>query len=376
MAVFVLILSCLFTRWCLLESFAHGRLAAPPNYDDIGYFYRGTETLQFIRNGEVAKALTGYLHSPYSVMLAVASFSIWGGRDWAPYSANVVVVVCYLALLLVLPVQAALGAQVGLLAVFLSFPFATMTVVEFRPDMMWAILVGFVAVYQVTADAAFSSRVEAVVLGLLSGLAMMTKPSTFLMTSAVIGLGSLLRTLQGLVGGGLIPSRFVAWLMFFLLGALPVAGPYYALHFKDVWSYFYDNSFGVNKDIWIHRQTLSEHLGYYIDSQNASTSNLGKWRLPILLFAGAGSVVGLIGARQNGKRMIFASLAALVIATWLASSLFGMKSPFLGGAFYGTLIFGSAYLVAEGLECCRTFLSRPIVQAGVFAGLTALAFAM
>jgi hypothetical protein len=376
LSAFVLLVSYLFTRLCLLESFSHGRLAASPSYDDIEYFYKGAKVLDSIRNGNGVSALTDSLHSPYSVILACASFAIWGGRDWAPYAGNMLVVVCYLALLLYFLRKLFLGVQMGLLAIFLSLPFATMAVVEFRPDILWATLVGFVAVYQATACTAFSSRVEAFALGALYGLAMMTKPSTFLMTTAVVGLGGLLRVLRGVADRELIPSRFFTWLSLFLLALLAVAGPYYTLHFKDIWSYFYDNSFGVKKDIWISRQTLSEHLGHYIDSQNASTSNLGKWRWPILLFAGTGTVVGLVGTKQRGKRLIFASLAALMIATWLASSLFGMKSPFLGGAFYGTLIFGCAYLAAEALECCRTFLSRTIIQTGVFAGLVGFAVAM
>ena len=56
---------------------------------------------------------------------------------------------------------------------------------------------------------------------------MMTKPSTFLMTTSVIGLGGLLRTLRGAFTEKLTASRFFVWLIYFLLSTFVVAGPYY-----------------------------------------------------------------------------------------------------------------------------------------------------
>lgn len=373
---FILFVSGTFAYWSLRESFAHGRLATEPNYDDVAYFLSGTQVLQSLRSGHVMQTLGSYMHSPYSVLLAASSFAICGAKDWAPYAGNVVVVICYLAALSYFVCHLPTGVQMGALLAFLSFPFATMAVVEFRPDIMWSVLVGFTAVYLSTANREFSSRVEGAALGFVYGAAMMTKPSTFLMTTAVIGLAGVLRTLRGAFSGKLTLLRFFGWLTCFFLAALLVAGPYYSLHFREIWSYFYKNSFGINKHIWVQAQTLSTHLGHYIDSQNASTSNLGRWRLPILFFVGLGLPLGILRTKDREKRAIFASLAVLVIATWLASSLFGMKSPFLGGAFYGTLIFACAYLLAEVVKPAQELLSRPIAQSLSFAGLAGVSFAM
>ena len=147
MIAFILLVSCVFVHWSLIESFAHGRLASEPNYDDVAYFYSGAQVLQSLRNGYVVQTLFGPMHSPFSVLLAATSFAIWGAEDWAPYAGNAVVVICYLAALCYFLRHLPVGVQMGLLLIFLSLPFATMAIVEFRPDIMWAILVGCAAVY-------------------------------------------------------------------------------------------------------------------------------------------------------------------------------------------------------------------------------------
>ena len=264
----------------------------------------------------------------------------------------------------------------GLLFAFLSLPFATMAVVEFRPDIIWATLVGFASVYLSTTRRDFSSGKEAFATGLVYGAALMAKPSTFLMTTSVIGLAGLLRTLRQLFLGKLKVSHLVIWLPYFLLSTILLAGFYYFLHYDRIWGYFYENSFGKNKEIWIAPQTLSAHLRHYVASDYAAASNLGRWRLPLLVFVAVALLVGGLRAKEAEKRLVFASLATLVIAAWLASSLFGMKSAFLGGAFYGALIFTSAYLLGEILNCVPRLLSRPLVQSTAFAGLALLAYAM
>jgi hypothetical protein len=373
---FVLLVSCIFVRWSLSESLAHGRLASEPNYDDVTYLYKGARILHSVWAGDVAEALTTNMHSPFAVLLAATSFAIWGLQDWAPYAGNVVIVLCYLLLLCYFLRRLPVGVQLGLLLVFLSLPFATMAVVEFRPDIMWATLVGFATVYLSTTDRDFSSPLEAVGIGLIFGAAMMTKPSTFLMTTSVIGLGGLLRTLRRALIGKLKLSTFIVWLVCFAIAALLVAGPYYSLHYERIWRYFYDNSFGQRKDYWIPTQTLFAHLTYYISAEYAAASNLGRWRLPLLTFVALALLWRFLRAKDGEKRLVFASLAVVLIASWLASSLFGMKSPFLGGAFYGTLIFAFAYLLAEVLSSAHGLLSRPNVQSIAFAGLAIVAITM
>ena len=54
MIAFVLLISCTFVRWSISESFAHGRLASEPNYDDVTYLYSGARILQSVRAGSMS----------------------------------------------------------------------------------------------------------------------------------------------------------------------------------------------------------------------------------------------------------------------------------------------------------------------------------
>ena len=95
MIAFVLLVSGIFVYRSLIESFAHGRLASEPYYDDVGYLYPGAIVCRHSRR-VCFWTLTGYMHAPFSVLLAASSFAVWGAKDWAPYAGNVVVVICYL----------------------------------------------------------------------------------------------------------------------------------------------------------------------------------------------------------------------------------------------------------------------------------------
>ena len=240
-------------------------------------FFSGAQVLQSFRSGHAIQTLAGYMHSPYSVLLAASSFAIFGAKDWVPYAGSAIVVVCYLAGLCYFLRHLRSACKWARSSSFSVSPLPQWRSSNSVPTSLPETLVGFATVYLSTANKDFSSRIEAVGLRLIYGAAMMTKPSTFLMTTSVIGLGGLLRTLRGAFGRKLTASRIFVWLICFLLSTLLVAGPYYFIHFEQIWSYFYGNSFGKNKDIWVPAQTLSAHLSHYIDS--AECRRFKSWKM-------------------------------------------------------------------------------------------------
>jgi len=369
MVPLLILLACLFDRWSLAESLERGRLSATPAYDDVTYFYAGAQLLQSARGGQFGAMLTGYQHSPFSASVAALSYALWGNRDWAPYAGNTVVALVYLGGLYFFLRRLPLGLQLGLFVFFLSLPFAKMGVVEFRPDIMWSSFVGIGAVYLIVSPAPFSSRREALLLGILYAAAMLTKPTTFLMTTAVFGLAGLLRTIRAALTGKFQPRPFLLWLLFFVLPFLLIGLPFFIAHLDRLWAYFMENGFGKNKELWRPTLTTVEKLLFYLDARNATPSNFGLWRLPLFFFVAGALVLGLWKARDRGPRLIFLSLVLLLLTTWVACSLFSIKSPFMGGAFYGCLLFTVAYLLALLLEPLAKAFAPPLRQILAFAAI-------
>jgi len=155
----VLALTLAFTAACVQESGRRGRLASTPNYDDCVYCLDGALLRNAVVNDGVAGGWSLFEerahHSPFSALLASAAFVLLGQHEPSPYWMNGLVVLLYLAgvgyLLWPLPTPSWLLA----LGIFLTPPFITMGVVEFRPDIAWAEVSGFGVVWMVTREQMF-----------------------------------------------------------------------------------------------------------------------------------------------------------------------------------------------------------------------------
>ncbi len=349
----VLVLSLVFTAFCVGKSRQIGRLATSPNYDDCVYFYQSTVLLQEVKSHGIAGLSTFLteqgLHSPYSILLAAVSFALLGPENASPYWASGLLVLAYLSgvgwFLRRLPWAAWLAA----LLLFLTLPFITMGVVEFRPDIAWATVTGFGVVWIVTAEEIFRRPSRAALAGLLLGLSLLIKPTTFAMTG-ILYAGALLsrpagafwrdRRLQGLRGA--MPGMAAC-----AGAALLVAGPYWAFFGKDAWGYFWVHSFGEYKGFWAFHGSPAEFFLYYLSGE-AFFSNVA-WSGLVLLALGLVSVFLLV-SRKPGVRFKVLVLFGLMAAALVINTLAKMKSPFLGGGIYGVWIFSTAYFIAGAWE--------------------------
>jgi len=344
----IVLLTTVFTILCLRESEKIGRLASAPNYDDVVYFHEGAILNQSLKN-EGASGFWEFLnerglHSPYSIFLAAIAFAVLGTHVTSPYIANSIVVLAYLIgigwFLRRLPLVA---WSAGLL-LFLTPPFITMGVVEFRPDIAWAVTVGFGVVFVVTSDEIFRNLRRAAFAGLVLAMALLIKPSTFVMTL--------------LLYTGAVFSRFVAaflerrWrsslrkaslgTVAFLGCMLALAGPYWFRFGKDSVDYFLENSFGQLKAIWAYTGSRSDFLLYYVTGEGAN-SNLaiaGEFLLVLVLLC----LIYLAVKRAELRWKLF-SLLVLLAGALAVNTAAQMKSAFLGGGIYGVLLFSSAYIV-------------------------------
>ena len=350
--IIIVILSLAFTVLCVQTSKRIGRLSSAPNYDDCTYFLSGA----LLKNAFQDNGIQGVreiisqrgIHSPYSESLSAVAYSLLGNRETSPYYANIIVVIAYLSgigwFLRSLPAALWIAGLVTPLTV----PFITMGVVEFRPDIAWAVVTGFGVVWIITNRSVFSSIGTAIFSGFLFGMALLIKPSTFVMTA--------------LLFSGAILSRLINWFLIqpkkphhsklhialgviaLLTSVILIAGPYYLYYWKETWRYFWDNSFGINKAVWTYQGSPISSILFYI-SGDGWKSNL---RFSGTIIAILGFVAGVFVYKKEKNlrdKMIFMFLAAIGALT--VNTLAGMKSPFLGGAIYGIWFFGSAYCIGE-----------------------------
>jgi hypothetical protein len=292
-------------------------------------------------------------HSPYSIILATFSYALFGLDEVSPYYGNVLLVVMYLACLGWIFRSLPFLDWLIVLLLFLSPPFITMGVVEFRPDIAWAICTGFGVVFLVTADEIFRSPRRAAVAAFFFASALLVKPSTFVMTILLFSGAIASRVAVTLWEGRLRSSvRSLLLGIFVFVGVvIAVAGPYWWHFGKDAVNYFLENSFGANKAVWIFQGSLSKFLLYYAIGEGAR-SNVGLSGI-ILSLLSVGCLYYLF-FRKRKLRWKIISLISLLAAAFLVNTAAQMKSAFLGGGIYGIWLFASAYLIARTCTVLRT----------------------
>jgi hypothetical protein len=113
------------------------------------------------------------LHSPYSTFLAAASFAALGPSRTSPYYCDALLVFLYLVGIGYFLRKLSLAVWCLALGLFLTPPFITMGVVEFRPDIAWAVAAGFGVVWIIVSERIFLRPNAALGAGILFALALL-----------------------------------------------------------------------------------------------------------------------------------------------------------------------------------------------------------
>ncbi len=345
-----------FTMLCVRESQINGRLATTPNYDDIVYFHNGAILLKSVE----AKGFSGIqlfmnergLHSPFSIFLAATAYGVLGFSDSAPYFANLLVILVYLAFISWFLRSLGFLDWMAALVLFLTPPFVTMGVVEFRPDIAWAVVTGFGVVWIVTSKNVFCRPGGAAAAGLFLALSLVIKPSTFVMTT-ILYTGAVVSRMCS----GVWERRYRTEMRRALLGgtvflatALILAGPYWFRFGGDTWQYFILNSFGANKAVWGVGGSFTDSLFFYVTGYGArSNVAISGMILSALAFV---CLVFLAVKRPDLRWKLFVLLGLFGGALFI-NTLAEMKTPFVGGGIYGVWLFSCAYCIGTAYSCIR-----------------------
>ncbi len=360
------------TLQCVSVSKQMGRLANVPNYDDCTYMLSASLLDAKWKQGDLLGAFHTLKHSPYSVGLAAAAFAILGNQDSAPYHANIVVVVAYLAALTWLLRGVPFFPWLVSLLILVNLPIVKMGVVEFRPDIFWAVCTGFGAIYVLVSPELLKNRGEALFSGLIFTAAYLAKPTTFALTTIV---------LFASFGGRFMHAWFFQhvqkinlsdiWRSTAIVGSALVilAGWYYVCFGDYIWHYFYDNSFGVNQSIWSFKGNWIDSITYYLKG-SAAKSSMGTLGALIFLLTVALSnwKLATASAMEITRFVLLCGICFLIYAI----NTLGMKSQFLGASMYMLIIF-----IGADLLNCFYLRYRDVLRAkqAMTGSLVVLAFA-
>jgi hypothetical protein len=342
-----------FSVWSVSISRKAGRLSTVSSYDDVVYLNRASQyyfdAKRVSLSNEVLDFFTEYTHSPAIVGLAIAGFGIFGFDYVEVYYALALVVCAYLAFVALICRRLPTTPLVAVLSASLAIPFATLAAVEFRPDLLWATFLTGGCVWFLTDPRVFASRLPSVVFGLMMGMAFLAKPSTFAMTFVVCG-GSWF--LAACIGVYARKEKFRAisiGLALTIVSVVVSAGWYCIPHGEAIYDYFHVHSFGEHKDVWVFEGSLTERMLHYLKGIPAH-SNLGAAYIPLFVLYIGGVFRDIARPAAFEDRLRGIAFLWMLVCLYLVNSLFTLKSPYLGGAFYGFLIFGGIWNLSRLLN--------------------------
>jgi hypothetical protein len=354
----------------LQRSFEIGRLSEAPSYDDVVYLYTAQALLHAAQHQPWLQTLWQLAdqHAPVSTLLGVLGFLAVPNGLSGPYVANSLVLGGFLIgcveLLRPLPIAAA----VGVIAAIGAIPVASLSITEFRPDFAWGFLNGLAVAALLRSRLFAFGRWMLVGIGALCGLALVSKPSASPVTAVVLsvafGGSALLHMVSRTVGAVRMRLKAIVRVATLIgLGAALVAGPVYAVIWRDVYTYIRLALVELHDQNAVPGGFLF-HLLYY-STGDAGRVTLGGAFWVLLAFWAAALGYGLLRARYSIPRLL--CYLSVILVAYAIPSQTVVKSLFLGSAFYGVLIASSVAAAGE-LWC----LAQPWPRSGtrvVVAGL-------
>ncbi len=346
----LLMLAAIFTSYALTLSFDYGRLSTVPNYDDCVYLHKAALYLQTLETRGILALFEQIqshgLHSPFSIAWASIAYTFISTEDWSPYALNGLLIFLLLNLLNYILRRQSLPLRVFILTAFLLLPFCFLTVVEFRPDLLWGILCGFACVWAVSEPDVWLSLRKTTLLCLIFTAALLVKPTIFLITMAMAGYTLTASVmLRRQVSGYWPDHNDIQRFLIACLIALATCLPYILFFGADIWHYFWENQFGANRSVWLFKGNLWENQLYYI----WGTGHRNNLRTPgnIIVISALISLVLVWRVSKTAEHQKNLWLLGTPLPALLACNLSGMKSAYLGAAFYASILFIAAYLLGR-----------------------------
>jgi len=332
-------ISLFVTAYYVQNTLHFGRYIHPVGYDDIGYLADGLERL-FSWHAGVSLIKQHMLfppHSPLYTYLAIAGFSLFGLVDWAPIAMTGIFIFAMSYIFLFETKELPIIYGIIILLSGLTLPFFMFLVTEYRPDMITGLLLAYGAylfIRRPLVDYPWKHWCGA---GFIFGLALLSKPAYGLVSIVLFAIAMGCALLS--CGFFNFKQNFFQAIRLFLLATsllLATAGPHFIFAWKNVYNYIYDNMFGQYKSMWYLHLSLKEQLSYYVFGAGAQTM-LGK----SIIFIFLSIFFAFICARfvkDIRTVKIAISYGIFIVFSYCIVSSTTYMTPFLGSAFYGSVI--------------------------------------
>jgi hypothetical protein len=339
-AVLAVLAALLFTR----EAIVQGKLLIPPLPDDVNYMMDAAARLNAFYAGGTRALLAGYAelppHSPFSTALAFLSFLLFGMREWAPYIANAVVAFFLFAIIAWILRGLSLWKRAAAMLAVFPLPVVAVSIREFRPDLMAALLIAAAALVA-TNGPLRAGRARPMLIGALFGAALLAKPSTFPVTTALFGLTILAAGMLDPVERSKL-RRFHQTLRAGAIAGLTlaaIAAPHFLLAARRTFRYMHSNIFGDDRELWAVEGSRFFHLRYYIDGP-AGQYQFGSAGWIIL---GLGALALFVSRRfqDHAAHRRFLVLSIVSATAWALATINSVKQEFFGLPFQTTSLFAA-----------------------------------
>jgi hypothetical protein len=346
------VVSAIFTLLILQYSFVHDRLLLPAGYDDVIYLLDGLNRLEIWYGGGLWALALNWLHhpphSPFSTVVAIAGFAVFGIHDWAPYVLDAVIIFTLLAFLDSMLGGLRLRWKIAAAIIALSTPIAGQSVAEFRPDMMAGLLSAILVVMLLDGPIIGRRPMRLLGAGAIWGLCLWVKPSVFPVTLGLGGLALVLGTIRDI--WLLRPRRTKAidiaatWFLV-MLPAVILPLPHYLVEGRAIVHYILANEIGPQRQMWQLHADWMTHVLYYSLGQGGQAM-LGPcfWIFLAEMVIGAGLLV------RGSDRRTWATVGCAVIvgiAAYVVPTLNPQKQPFLATPFDFLMVFGAILMMRE-----------------------------
>jgi hypothetical protein len=332
-----------------------GRLAMDPVYDDVGYLTDGLDRLDVFQRSGI-RGLSESLvhappHSPYSTLAATLAFDLFGVHDWAPYILNACPLFIFLLLAAVSIQTANRWAKILILLTLLMSQLPFQCILQFRPDFPLAVFTA-ACISLLLKEACWESPPDRktyryFLIGLVGGIAILTKPPFFPATLALVlgafGLAEIDRFVLSREERSLVATLKRGLLL--LAGILVLTGPYFLFNWKEVVGYITINTgSGAEAAMW------KESGGFWASLANRVRGypiylTFGPLATPLAIWTGTG--LALQAVLKRWRSLIFTvSLLLSTAASLVILALIGMTDP--NFSFSWEVLFALAAAVSIG----------------------------